>query len=151
MHREFHLAAVFGNHKAMRSQYRPAADAAEKIKRAGIFVLGLVRWIEKDEIDRLRQFAEVLQHGSDATVFQGEAAANLQRGKILPKGGERRFGVFGKPHMLSTPAQRFDSNCSGAGVEIDEAAAIDARRKDIEEGFAQAIAGRTSPHAARGR
>src|ERR1700738_213869 len=95
--RKFYLAAVFGNDERMRSKRCPATNTAKKIKRAGIFVLGLVRRIEKDEVHRLRQFTEALQHGSDAAVFQGEAAANLQRRKILPKGGERRFGVFGKP------------------------------------------------------
>ena len=83
---------------------RPAGNAAEKIKRAGVFVLGLVRRIEKDEVHRLRQFAEALQHGSHTTVLQGEAAADLQRGEILPKSGERKFGVFGKPDVLRTAA-----------------------------------------------
>src|SRR5258708_5438815 len=101
---EFCLAAVFGNHKRMRSKKHPAADAPEKIERAGTFVLSLVRRIEKDKVDRLRQFAESLQHRSDATVLQGEAAANLQCGEILPKSGERRFGVFGKPDVLGTAA-----------------------------------------------
>jgi hypothetical protein len=86
-HRELHLTAVFGNDKRMRSKKCPATDAAEKIKRACIFVLGLVRRIEEDEVDRLRQFAEALQHGSHSTILQGETAANLQRGEILPKSG----------------------------------------------------------------
>jgi len=103
-HGEFHLAAVFGNNERVRSKKCPAPDAAEKIKCAGIFVLRLVRRIEKDEVHRLRQFAEALQHSSDAAVFQGEAAANLQRGKILPKSSQRRFGVFGKPDVLCPAA-----------------------------------------------
>jgi hypothetical protein len=52
--------------------------------------------------------------------------------------------------VLCTSAYRFDSNCPGPGIEVDEAAAIEAGRKDIEEGFAQAIAGRTGLHATRG-
>jgi hypothetical protein len=43
--------------------------------------------------------------------------------------------------MRSTTAQRFNSYRASACIEIDEAAAIDAWRKDIEEGLAQAIAG----------
>ena len=146
---KFYLAAVFGNDERMRSENLPATDAAEKIKRSGIFVLGLVGRVEKDDVDRLRQLAEALQHGSDAAVFQGEAAVNLQRGKILPKSSQRSLRVFSKPDVLRTAAQRFDSNCPGSGIEIDEVAAIEARRKDIEEGFAQAIAGRTGLHATR--
>ena len=134
-HGEFCLAAVFRDDHGMRSEYRSAGNATEKIKRAGVFVLGLVRRIEKDEVHRLRQFAEALQHGSHTTVLQGEAAANLQRGKVLAKRDQRRFGIFCKPHMLSPATQRFNSNCSGSGIKIDEAAALEARRKDIEEGF----------------
>jgi hypothetical protein len=149
-HGEFHLAAVFGNDERIWNKKRPTTNAAEKIKRAGIFVLGLVRRIEKDEVDRLRQFAEALQHSSDATVFQGEPATNLQRGEILPKSGQRGLGIFCKPHMLCPAAYCLDSNGTGPRIEIDEAAAIEARRKDIEEGFAQAIAGGTGLHTARG-
>src|SRR5216684_384992 len=50
---EFSFAAVFGYHEAVRSEYRPAAAASEKIKRALVFVLGLVGGIEKDEIQWL--------------------------------------------------------------------------------------------------
>ena len=149
-HSEFYFAAVFGNDLGMRSENRTAPNAAKKIKRAGIFVLGLVRWVEKDEVDRLRQFAKALQHGSYTTVFQGESVANLQRGEIVPKSGQRRLGIFGEPDVLCTAAQRFDSNRPGAGIKIDEATAVKTWRKDIEEGFAQAIAGRTRPHATRG-
>jgi hypothetical protein len=56
-HGEFYLTAVFRDDHGMRSEYRSAGNAAEKIKRAGVFVLGLVRRIEKDEVHRLRQFA----------------------------------------------------------------------------------------------
>jgi hypothetical protein len=147
---EFSLTAVFGNHKAMRSEYRSAAAASEKIKRTLIFVLSLVGRIEKDEIHGLWQFGESLQHGSDAAVFEGEAPANLQCGKIMPKSGQRRLGIFRKPHVLCSAAQRFNSNCPSAGIEIDEAAALKPRRKDIEEGFTQTIACGTGLHATRG-
>src|SRR6266481_1858316 len=134
----------------MRSKKCQAPDAAEKIKRAGIFVLGLVRWIEKDDVHRLWQSAQALQESSDAAVFQGEASANLQRGKILPKSGQRRLSIFCKPYLLCAAAQRFDPNGPGSGIQIAEAPPIEARRKDIEEGFAQAIAGRTGVHATWG-
>jgi hypothetical protein len=147
---KFSFATVFGYHEAVRSQYRPAAAASEKIKRTLIFALSLVGRIEKDEIHRLRQFAKPLQHGSDASVLESEAVANLQRGKILPKSSQCGLSVFRKPHMLCSAAQRFDSNGPSAGIEIDEATAIQPGRKDIEERFTQAIAGGTGLHATRG-
>jgi hypothetical protein len=51
--------------------------------------------------------------------------------------------------MRSTTAYRFNSYGACSGVEIDEAAAIEARRKDVEEGFAKPIAGRSGLHATR--
>ena len=148
-HLKFHLAAVFGDDERVRSKKRPAMDAAEKIERAGILLVGLVGRIEKDEIDRLRQFAETLQHGSDASILQGKAATDLQRCDVLSKRGQRRLGVFGKPDVLGSAAERFDPNCPGAGVEVDKTAALEAWRKDIEKSFTQTIAGRTGPHATR--
>ena len=131
------------------SKNRAATYASEKIERAGVFVLRLIGRIKVDDIDRLRQFAKPLQHGSDAAVFERETPAYLQRSEILPQRRQRRLSVFRKPDMRSTAAYRLDSNRSSAGVEIDEAATFEPRRKDIEECLAQAVAGGTGLHAAR--
>jgi len=146
-HSELFLAAVFSNDERMRSKNRSATDTAEKIQRAGIFVLRLVRRIKIDQINGLREFRESLQHGSNATVLQRKAPADLQCGKILSQGCKRCLGVFGEPDMRSTTAYRFNSNGACSRVEIDEAAAIEARRKDVEEGFAKPIARRSGLHA----
>ncbi len=148
-HGEFCLAAVFGNDKCMRSKNLQATDAAKKIKRARVLVLGLVRRIDVDEVDRLRQFTEALQHGSDAAILQRKVSGDLERRQILPKRRQRGFGVFRKPDVSRTTTYCFDSNSPGTGIEIDEAATIEARRKDIEERFTQAIACGTGLYATR--
>ncbi len=57
---ELGLAAVFRNNEGVGSKNRAATNAAEKVERAGVFVLGLIRWIEVDEIDRLRQLCRAV-------------------------------------------------------------------------------------------
>jgi predicted ATP-grasp superfamily ATP-dependent carboligase len=47
-------------------------------------------------------------------------------------------------------AERLDSNSSSAGVEIDEATAIEPRRKNIEQSLTKPVAGGTGLHPARG-
>ena len=44
--------------------------------------------------------------------------------------------------MGRATAQRLDSNGSGASVKVDKAAATHTRRENIEESFAQTVAGR---------
>ena len=60
-----------------------------------------------------------------------------------------RGGALDECDVRCTAAQRLDADSAGAGVEIGEARAFDLRREDVEERFAQAIAGGARRHAAR--
>src|SRR5277367_4034572 len=51
--------------------------------------------------------------------------------------------------MRCTPAQRLNPHSSGARVQIQKAAALHKRSKNIEQGLAQPVARRTSLHSAR--
>jgi len=140
--RQFGLATVFRNYENVGRESPAATCATEEVERAGVLCFGLIGRIDVDEIDKLRDFAEPLQHRSHAPVLHGEPSINLQRRKILADSCQRRLCVFGKPNMGRTTAQRLDSNRLGAGVEVDKATAAHARRENIEESFAQAVAGR---------
>src|SRR5580692_10431678 len=109
-HGEFALAAVFCNDDSVGSKNLPATNASKKIKRAGVFVFCLVGGVQKNDIDRLRQFAEALQHGSHTAIFQCEASNNSQRQEIPPKGCQRRLSVFREPHVGGSSAECFDTN-----------------------------------------
>ncbi len=52
--------------------------------------------------------------------------------------------------MSRPPAQSLNPNRSRTGIEIDETAAIDPRRKDIEQRLPQPVAGRTRLQPSRG-
>ena len=52
--------------------------------------------------------------------------------------------------VLRAAAYCLDSDSPGARIEINEAAAVEARRKDIKQRFTQTIARGTGLHAARG-
>src|SRR3984885_13224678 len=142
-HCQCSLAAVLCDDEGIGREGRTATGAAEEVERPGILCLGLIGRVDVNEIDKLRDFAEPLQHRTHAAILHCESCNNLQRSEVLPNRRQRRLCVFGKPHMGCTTAQRLDSNGSRTGVEIDKATATDTRRHDIEESFAQAVAGRT--------
>lgn len=140
---EFGFAAVLSDDEGIRREGRTATSAPEEVESSGILGFGLIGRVDVDEIDKLRDFAEPLQHRAHTAILHRESSNNFQRSQILPNRRERRLCIFGKPHMGCTTAQRLDSNGSRTGVEIDKATATDTRRQDIEESFAQAVAGRT--------
>jgi Zn-dependent protease/predicted transcriptional regulator len=148
--RQLRLAAVLCDNDGLGREDRPPTNAAKKIQRLGVLVLCFIRRVEKDEVDRLRQLAEPLQHGSDAAIFDRKVTSNPEGREILPKRCQRSLRVFRKPDVRSAAAQRFYPNGSGTGIKIDETASLQLWRKDIEEGFAQPVAGGTGLHAAGG-
>ena len=96
------------------------------------------------------EFGEALEERAGAAVFEGVAVDDLEGGEVGAEGSEGRLGVFGEPDVCGATADGFDADGSGAGVEVDKAALGDAWREDVEEGFAQAVAGGTGRGAAGG-
>lgn len=136
------LFTVFRDHQRIRSKHLTSAGAAQKIQRLGILRLCLIGRIEKDQINRPVQLAQPLQQGADSARLQRKTAIDLQRGKIGTKRRQGGFSIFGKPDVLRSPAERFDADCASTGIEVDKPATIEARRKNIEEGLAEPVAGR---------
>ena len=48
---------MFGNNQRIEGKSGAATNASEEIECARVFVFSFVRRIEKDKIDRLREFA----------------------------------------------------------------------------------------------
>src|SRR6266852_5749250 len=49
--------------------------------------------------------------------------------------------VLDEHYFCCTTANRFDANGAGAGEDVEEARTADVGTEDVEEGFAQAVAG----------
>lgn len=131
--RELRLAAVFRDNHCVKRKNLAATSTPQKVQGPFVLRCGLVRWIEVHQVDRLRQFAQPLQHSPHPTIFQRKAPPNLQRRQIFPDSCDSGRSVFSEPDMPGTPAQRLDPDRPRPGIQIDEAAAINPWRKDIEQ------------------
>lgn len=149
------LAAVFGDDEGVGGQEGSAADAAEEAEGGLVLVSGLVGWVEVHDVYTGGagwggQFGEALEEGSGAAVFEGVAVGDVEGGEVGAEGSEGEVGVFGEPDVGCSAGDGLDAYGAGAGVEVDEAAAGDARGDDVEEGFAEAVAGGAGFEAAWG-
>src|SRR4029434_4440597 len=52
--------------------------------------------------------------------------------------------------VCGTPAERLDPDRARAGVAVEDACALDARRQDVEQRLAQLVGGRTQALPCRG-
>ena len=60
------------------------------------------------------------------------------------EGGEGRGLIFSEPDVGGSAAEGLDADGTGSGVEVDEAAGVETGGEDVEEGLAEAVAGRPS-------
>jgi len=74
---QFGLAAVFRNNDRVGRESPTTSGAAEKVERTGVLCFGLIGRVDVHEIDKLRDFAEPLQHRSYAAILYGESSINL--------------------------------------------------------------------------
>jgi Zn-dependent protease/CBS domain-containing protein len=93
---------------------------------------------------------EAFEQGTGASLFDGEVVGDFEGFEVGADGGERGLGLLGEPDVSCAAAEGLDADGTGAGVEIGEAAVGDAGREDVEEGLAQAVAGRARVGATRG-
>jgi len=78
------FAAVLGDDESVRRKHLAPSDAAQKLECSRVLRFRLVRWIEIDEVDLLRQLAEPLQHRAHPARLQRKAMRNLQHRQIRP-------------------------------------------------------------------
>lgn len=129
------FGGVFGYDEGAGGEHGLAAEEAEGLG-VGFFVV--VGGVEEDEVDRLRETLEQRHH---AAVFEGVATGDFEVLQVGAEGFEGRTAVLGEVDVSGSAADGFEAHGSGAGEEVYETAAGDARREDIEQGFAEAVAG----------
>jgi hypothetical protein len=128
----------------MASGARSAVEDSASSVRDSVFP----GWVEVDKGEPWIAPGEIAQGERDAALLYLKAFSNTEPGQIGAQRGDGGCGALDKGDMRCAAAQRLDADCAGAGVEIGEARAFNVRREDIEEGFAQAVAGRARCHAA---
>jgi hypothetical protein len=148
-HRKFGLAAVFGDDESVGRERRATAGAPQKVERSFILCLGSIGRVQKNKVDELGDFAEALQQSANAAILYSKAPLDLQRHKILTERGKSRFYVFCKPDVARAATQSLDSNGSSARIQVDKPTPLNPRRDDVEESFAQTVAGRACLKTAR--
>ncbi len=134
------LGGVFGEDEGVWREDGVVGGAAEETKGLGVVVFGVVRWVEEDDVER-GELGEALQQGGGSAVFEGVAGGNPEGGEIGSEGFERGWGFFREEDVGGSAREGFDADGTGAGEKIGEPAVGDARGEDVEEGFAEAVAG----------
>ncbi len=152
---EGRLAAVFGDDQRTGGEDADAADAAQQVEGVGVVGLGLPGRVEVDEVEELGcagglggLFGEAFEEGAGAALVDGHTAIDPKGFEVGAECGEGWVGALGEEDVGCAAAERLDADGAGAGVEVGEAAAVEARREDVEEGLAQAVAGGTRAGAA---
>ena len=131
---------MFGDDEGFGGKNPGSRRTAEKAEALAVGLLVLVGRIEEDEIEDLREFLEQ-RHG--ASELERVVGRDAQGGEICMQRFEGGVCSFGKPHVACAAAERLDAYGSGAGVKVNKVGAGQARGKNVEEGLAEAVAGRT--------
>ena len=113
----------------------------EDVQGGAVLVSGFVGRVEEYDVGGALIFDHRVQELADAAVFDGVAALQLERGDV---GADREDGfgfALGEPAEVRAAAEGFNANRAGAGVEVGELCALNARGQDVEESFAETVAG----------
>jgi len=113
----------------------------EEVEGGAVLVARFVGWVEENDVGGALVFDHCIEELADAAVFDGVAALELECGDVGAD-GEDGFGLaLGEPAEVGAAAEGFDSDGAGAGVEVGEPGAFNAGGEDVEEGFAETVAG----------
>jgi hypothetical protein len=137
---QFMGMAVFGDDYGVgREQF----GGAEKLQRHPIFVDFGVRGIEEHQIESCagRFRCQLCKRFRGLQIHHSRTGANIERLQILADQCRRWTVLLHKYRFACAAAQRFDSNRTGAGEQIEETRTQNAIGNDIEKCFAQPVAG----------
>jgi hypothetical protein len=116
-----------------------------------ILMRGGVRWIEENNIEDggigVLLGGEFLQATKSIDGKHSRARTNFEQFQIFAKQLSRWAMVFDENYFSRAAAYGFDTDRAGPGKNVDEAAVRNAILKNVEERFAQAVAGRTKRQA----
>lgn len=128
-----------------------AACTAEEVEGEFVFFGCFVGWVEVDEVDFPALCGEAFEGDGGRGGFKRVVAVNFQQREIGADGFERGRGVLDEDGLGGAAAEGLDADGSRTCVEVEKNAAGDARGEDIEEGFAEAVAGWPGVMAGRRR
>ena len=94
---------------------------------------------------------EFLEERHRAPGVYGAAGGDAKGGEVGVQRFEGGGGVFGEPDVACAAADGFDADRSGTGVEVGEGRVEEAGGEDVEQGFAEAIAGGAGGCSGRSR
>ncbi len=120
---------------------RDEVRLVEKFERADVVFFMVVRRIEKNEVSHEFAGFQAFQ-AADGVGFDdfggGQGVEHIEIVFDQLYGAGMRFDEDG---VTRAAADRFDADGSGAREKIDEKRVIDGRTEDVEQSFAQLIAG----------
>ena len=135
--------AVFGDDYGARAEEFGGAQVAEDSE---IVFRGGIGWVEEDVVEGgLTGVAggQGLQAAEGVGRVDDGAGADAERFEILSDESCGRLVIFHEDYLRGAAAEGFDADRAGASEEIDEMRAGDVRAEDVEEGFAEFVAGGT--------
>lgn len=140
---ELEGAAVLGDDEAALAEKWGGAEEAEDAVVLRFFGVGRV---DEDEIEwGVGRFVLVGDFLEGAEGVEGEdlrAAGDCERCEVATNQDSGGGVVFDEDDFEGAAAESFDADGAGAGEDIEEAGARDVGTEDVEEGFAEAVAGR---------
>ena len=119
----------------------------EKFECAGVIDVSGVGRVDENEIEwrsgRRVAGGEFLQGGERVGGENGVAGGDFERVEILADEFCGGGVIFDEGNVGGAAAECFDADGSGAGEDVEKAGADHARPEDVEERFAQTVAGGT--------
>jgi hypothetical protein len=144
-------AAMLGDYEAALAEKWGGAEEAEDAVVLRFFGVGRV---EEDEIEwGVGRFVLVGDFLEGAEGVEGEdlrAGSDCEGCEVATDQASGGGVVFDEDDFEGAAAEGFDANGAGAGEDIEETRAGDVGAEDVEEGFAEAVAGGTERVALEG-
>ena len=120
---------------------------AEKAEDAVVLIFFGVGRIDEDEIERgvggLVAGREFFERAEGVDGEDMGSAGDCERFEIAADQDGGGGVVLDEHYFCCTTADRFDANGASAGEDVEEARTADVGTEDVEEGFAEAVAGGT--------
>ena len=129
---------VFDDDDATRGDEVRGVKECEDFLVVGGFFVG---WIEEEEIGEQAAGGNFFQAAQSWGLDQLRGGPNVERFEIFADQA-RGFGArFDEDCFARAAADGFDAYGAGSGEEVNEEGIFYGRAENVEEGFAQAIAG----------
>ena len=140
--RQIESAAMLGDYEAALAEERGGAEEAEGAVVLNFFGVG---GIDEDEIEWcVGGFVAGGEFFEGAEGVEGEdkgSGLDFEGCEIAPDESGGGSVVFDEDDFDGAAAYGFDADGAGAGEDVEEARAGDVGAEDVEEGFAEAVAG----------